>query len=557
MLPVEQPVKTYTGLDGKPLDGGYIYFGLPNQNPITAPVTVYWDSAGTQPAAQPLRTVNGYIVRNGTPANVFFSGSYSELVQDSAGRQVFFARTSDDFSIASFINNFIINLASSVGSSLIGFIQSAIGSVTRTVQDKLRDEVSVFDFMTSAQIADVQARTYALDLTAPIQAARDHIALNRKKLIFPPGGYKYSVSPNWAIHHAEIVFEGDVTLRYTGTGDAVIFDASASDAVVFITGFCYGVKFGWGKRPNIEAPATAGNGIYVRSMHHCKIGGRVRGCGSASSGLRVEFAVCTEFDVVVSGNEDGWYLNAKPANGYYLTRRNSGETTSYCTFLNPVAEGPTIGIYRHATLGNNFFGGTAEACSLYGTFGDLSAEQDKFVGTDFEANATADVFEQGTGLILENCDTFSNLTLGAACKNATVYGGRHSKILSDTGSLRSTIRDVVFNRFNDGTNLTDAGTGTLLDNCRNGGTNTTYLSGTLAFAGATIANNALAIFSITVTGAKLGDFAQIAYDAGGLGNMIIWGQVTAANLVTAFAFNNTGAGVTVPAGNWRAVVSRR
>ena len=55
MLPVESPFKTYTDLDGKPLDNGYVYFGLPNQNPETAPVTVYWDAAGTIPAAQPLR----------------------------------------------------------------------------------------------------------------------------------------------------------------------------------------------------------------------------------------------------------------------------------------------------------------------------------------------------------------------------------------------------------------------------------------------------------------------------------------------------------------------
>jgi hypothetical protein len=147
MLPVESPFKTYTGTDGKPLDGGYVYFGQANQNPITAPVTVYWDAAGTQPAAQPLRTVNGYIVRSGTPANVFFTGSYSELVQDSKRKQVFYARTSDDFSIATVVSNFISSLASSTGSSLIGFIQAGVGPVLRTVQDKLRDlRASVKDF---------------------------------------------------------------------------------------------------------------------------------------------------------------------------------------------------------------------------------------------------------------------------------------------------------------------------------------------------------------------------------------------------------------------------
>lgn len=146
MYPVETPFKVYTGLDGKPLDRGYVYFGAANQNPITSPVTVYWDAAGTQPAAQPLRTENGYIMRAGTPANVFFDGAYSELVQDNKKRQVFYARTSVDFSIATALLAFIALLASSVGTSLVGFIQAGIGAILRTTQDKLREVVSVTDF---------------------------------------------------------------------------------------------------------------------------------------------------------------------------------------------------------------------------------------------------------------------------------------------------------------------------------------------------------------------------------------------------------------------------
>lgn len=105
MLPVEQPFKTYTGLDGKPLNNGYVYFGQPNKDPIAYPVTVYWDAAGTLPAAQPLRTVNGYIMNAGTPANVFFDGAYSELVNDSKARQVAYARTSDDFSVVTYVRD--------------------------------------------------------------------------------------------------------------------------------------------------------------------------------------------------------------------------------------------------------------------------------------------------------------------------------------------------------------------------------------------------------------------------------------------------------------------
>lgn len=146
MLPVESPFKVYTGLDGKPLDRGYVYFGVANQNPITSPVTVYWDAAGTQPAAQPLRTENGYIMRAGTPANVFYDGAYSELVQDNRKRQVFYARTSDDFSIATLVLDFIADLAASGGAALMGFIQAGTGAILRTALAKLRAEVSVDDF---------------------------------------------------------------------------------------------------------------------------------------------------------------------------------------------------------------------------------------------------------------------------------------------------------------------------------------------------------------------------------------------------------------------------
>jgi len=89
MLPVESPYKTFADEDGKPLDNGYIYVGQPNQNPVTRPATVYWDAEGKIPAAQPLRTLNGFIVRAGTPANVYINGEYSILVQDKKHRLVF------------------------------------------------------------------------------------------------------------------------------------------------------------------------------------------------------------------------------------------------------------------------------------------------------------------------------------------------------------------------------------------------------------------------------------------------------------------------------------
>jgi hypothetical protein len=146
MFPTEQPFKTLTGLDGKPLNNGYVYFGQPNQNPLTTPVPVYWDAAATIPAAQPLRTLNGYIVRGGTPANVYINGAYSTIVQDAKRRQVAFAENSDDFSIAGAARALASSLAAPTGAGQVGVKQGGAGATARTLAAKLAESVTVEDF---------------------------------------------------------------------------------------------------------------------------------------------------------------------------------------------------------------------------------------------------------------------------------------------------------------------------------------------------------------------------------------------------------------------------
>lgn len=65
---------------GKPLDNGIVYIGETGQNPENYPVQIYYDEDFTIPAPQPLRTINGYFSRNGSPSKIFINGAECSIV---------------------------------------------------------------------------------------------------------------------------------------------------------------------------------------------------------------------------------------------------------------------------------------------------------------------------------------------------------------------------------------------------------------------------------------------------------------------------------------------
>jgi len=84
------PYEIFHDLDGQPLDGGYVYIGEPNQNPITHPIAVSWDEAGLYPAAQPIRTIGGYANRNGNAGNIYpKSANFSLLIKNKSNAIIF------------------------------------------------------------------------------------------------------------------------------------------------------------------------------------------------------------------------------------------------------------------------------------------------------------------------------------------------------------------------------------------------------------------------------------------------------------------------------------
>ncbi|WP_343518088.1 hypothetical protein [Sphingomonas sp.] len=92
MQKLGNPVPFFFDGSGRPLTGGYVYVGVANADPQTNPIDLFWDLEGDDPAAQPLRTIGGFLVNGTQPASVFFDeDDYSMRVRDDNGVEVFYS----------------------------------------------------------------------------------------------------------------------------------------------------------------------------------------------------------------------------------------------------------------------------------------------------------------------------------------------------------------------------------------------------------------------------------------------------------------------------------
>lgn len=200
-LAITSPLPQFFDLDGEPLQGGRLYFGEVGQNPETDPVTVYWDAAATQPVAQPVPTVNGYIVRGsstgGMPTLVYAAAAFSLTVRDRRGQLVLYvpdsSNISNDQTLLELINALRADLANTPdpakGDDLIGVKQPITNSVATTQHAYNRRLVSVEDF---GAIGDGTVGTAAM--YAALQTAFSEARTGRFDLYMPPGTYDVGVN---------------------------------------------------------------------------------------------------------------------------------------------------------------------------------------------------------------------------------------------------------------------------------------------------------------------------------------------------------------------------
>lgn len=222
---VVNPFQQFFGLDGLPLTGGYVYIGTAGGDPETSPIPVYSDQALSVPIAQPLRTVGGYLIGTGTPANAYPSTTpYSIRVRrqqgSSPGTEVFYVPVVHDE-----IAEALAALLASLNASNVTYNPGVTGAVARTVQDEIRERVSLLDFYTATDP----------DLTI---AANKFISYANSA-----GGYKTCMVPNrYPL--------GTSTLT-TITADHVYFDGPKSGGFILSANapaFHYSGSFGGGMR---------------------------------------------------------------------------------------------------------------------------------------------------------------------------------------------------------------------------------------------------------------------------------------------------------------------
>jgi len=191
-------------------------------------------------------------------------------------------------------------LANPTDSSVVAFQQTGTGAVATTVQSKLRKTVSVFDFMTAAQIDDVQAGTALIDVTAAIQAGVN-TTKNKAVLHFPAGIYRCDgglllgrgsklSGENIAVPSSGTVNQNVTRLKFTSTvAGFKAIDVDLSDAEVsYVRGVAIENLFISG------ANAASSIGINANSLATARF--KNVGIEQFARGLNVIYGMTNTFD---------------------------------------------------------------------------------------------------------------------------------------------------------------------------------------------------------------------------------------------------------------------
>ena len=310
-IAVNPPFPLFTDADGQPLDDAYIYIGTANQNPVSNPITVYWDAALTITAAQPIRTSGGYPVYNGTPARFYTNNDYSILLRDKNGSFIYTATSETDF----------------ISSEFVTFVQSGTGAVATTVQAKLRETVSVKDF---GAVGDG-----VTDDTAAIQNAINAVNAAGGGVVYVP-----TTSSYYKISTALVLYS---KIHLVGAGYASrIHSTNTTRLNAIIATGTSGAHLSSGAVKNLRLTATT---VWTA------------GVSSATTGSGVYLIYCDEWEI--SGN----YISGWSDAGVSVTDSNRNKISK--NHVQDIAQGLQVFSQNQDSTGNVLNENTIGNTGLY------------------------------------------------------------------------------------------------------------------------------------------------------------------------------------------------
>jgi hypothetical protein len=429
-LSIQVPFPVFQDRDGQPLENGYIWIGQANLNPQTNPVVAYYDSALTIVAPQPLRTLNGYISRAGTPAQVYINAvNFSILVQDSKGSMVY---------------NFPDGSGISANASGIVYDPPFTGSVITNVEAKLAQTVSVKDF---GAVGD-----NSTDDTAAIQNAINSLSVNGS-LYIPKTSTAYLTTATLTVTKPIRIYGDGVgsLIRKTTAGDALHIDGTGVAnqlSGIILENFAV----------STEVSGSGGDAIQLTNVGRSSVS-NIYIPSSVSAGIRsFGSAYITYTNVVISSNLPYTVgTRALPAAGIALqvnavTGIASGHNSFIdCQVASTLNTSPSVGfgVFVAQYCSHNLFINGSYTVANYGMLFEQDAELNTVIGCVLEENEIIDYQVGGHRNTFINAQGFSIALGGAAggilflstAYNNSVYGGRYRTIYTNAGCVGTVLNN--------------------------------------------------------------------------------------------------------------------
>jgi hypothetical protein len=267
----------WSEIDGSPLEDGFLYIGIAGLNAESNPQTVYWDGALSVTAAQPIRTLNGYPARSGSPAMMYVAGDFSIVVRDKAGVLIYaslFNTYSDNFGTMANQN---ANAVAITGGTITGLstpLPIGSGGTGGATQSAARTALGLGTIATQAAsaVAVTGGTINGTSIGATTPAAGTFTDLTGKaRLSTETTGTLTVASANRIIQAS-----GGVTLPASvfAAGDIIMIDGNGTNRTI-TRGTGLTMNFAGVDTATVTLAGTGTMGVYFRSATVCIVTGAI------------------------------------------------------------------------------------------------------------------------------------------------------------------------------------------------------------------------------------------------------------------------------------------